>query len=208
VVNRVVIYVAYNNYMAFGYPEDELDPIACKGKSRNNDPNDWAINDVLLGSSLTLIDSLGTLAIMGKQKEFEKAIRLVIDEIDFSLDARVQVFEITIRVLGGILSAHLLATDEKIGFAIPWYKGELLAKAVDLAERLMPAFNTPYSLPFPRVNLEKGVIEDEVREACTAGAGTLILEFGTLSRLTGNYEYENAAKKVSISYKAKSLGSI
>jgi mannosidase alpha-like ER degradation enhancer 1 len=181
--------------MDFGYPEDELDPINCRGKSRNKNPDDWALNDVLLGSSLTLIDSLGTLAIMGKQKEFEKAIRLVIDEINFNLDARVQVFEITIRVLGSLLSAHLLSTDEKMGFAISWYKGELLEKAVDLADRLMPAFNTPYSLPFPRVNLKKGVIENEVRQACTAGAGTLILEFGTLSRLTGNDKYENAAKK-------------
>ena len=187
--------LAYNGYMTYGYPADELDPINCKGKSRNSNPDDWGMNDVLLGSSLTLIDTLDTLAIIGKQEDFEEAVRLVMNR-DFNLDARVQVFEVTIRVLGGLLSAHLLATDDRLGFKISWYNGELLEMARDLADRLMPAFKTPFGLPFPRVNLRLGVVKNEVREACTAGAGTLILEFGTLSRLTGDPQYERAAKKV------------
>lgn len=104
------------------------------------------------GFSLTLIDSLDTLAIMGKQKEFEDGVRIVIDNVHFNLDNRVQVFEVTIRVLGGLIAAHLLAINKDIGFHISWYKGELLDMAVDLADRLMPAFNTPDGLPFPRVS--------------------------------------------------------
>lgn len=67
--------------------------------------------------------------------------------------------------------------------------------AINLADRLMPAFDTKSGIPWPRVNLRKGVLSYEVPEACTAGGGTLLLEFGTLSRLTGNPKYEKAAKK-------------
>jgi mannosidase alpha-like ER degradation enhancer 1 len=153
------------------------------------------VNDILGGFSLTLVDSLDSLAILGEQKEFEKAVKLVIENIHFDLDVRVQVFEVTIRILGGLLSAHLLASNTVLGFHIPWYKGELLKLATHLADRLMPAFQTRSGLPYPRVNLRKGVLSYEVAEACTAGAGTLILEFGVLSRLTGNSSYESAARK-------------
>ena len=59
----------------------------------------------------------------------------------------------------------------------------------------MPAFNTPTGIPYPRVHLQKGVLPWEVNDTCTAGAGTLLLEFAVLSRLTGNPIYEKAAKK-------------
>ena len=111
------------------------------------------LNDVLGGFSLTLIDSLDSLAILGRQKEFENSVKLVIDTVHFDLDVRVQVFEVTIRVLGGLLSGHLLASDNTLGFRIPWYNGELLLMAKDLADRLMPAFDTKFGLPFPRVLL-------------------------------------------------------
>ena len=67
--------------------------------------------------------------------------------------------------------------------------------AIDLADRLMPAFETPDGLPFPRVNLRHGVEENEVKECCTAGGGSLILEFGMLSRISGVSKYEDAAKR-------------
>ncbi|KAJ3322709.1 ER degradation-enhancing alpha-mannosidase-like protein 1 [Boothiomyces sp. JEL0866] len=193
---------AYLSYMNHAYPEDELNPIDCQGRSRDQDETNWyvnfncrAVNDVLGNFSLTLIDSLDTLAVMGKTEEFENAVRRVISTIHFDLDNRVQVFEVTIRVLGGLLSAHLLASNPKLDCYLNWYNGELLYLAKDLADRLMPAFDTPFGLPFPRVNLRTGVLPYEVQEACTAGAGTLLLEFGTLSRLLGDEKYEQAAKK-------------
>ncbi len=85
-------------------------------------------------------------------------------------------------------------SSNRVGM-IKEYQGELLTLATDLGDRLLPAFATTFGLPFPRVNLRHGVLPNEVREACTAGAGTLILEFGTLSRLTGNPIYETVAKK-------------
>lgn len=66
--------------------------------------------------------------------------------------------------------------------------------AKDLADRLMPAFHKS-DIPFPRVNLKKGHPPTETTETCTAGAGSLVLEFGVLSRLTGDPKYEQAAKK-------------
>lgn len=60
------------------------------------------------------------------------------------------------RVLGGLLSAHLLITDKAKPFgniAPVGYDGELLSLANDLASRLIPAFdNTATGIPFPRVN--------------------------------------------------------
>lgn len=103
------------------------------------------------GFSLTLIDSLDTLAVLGMQEDFEKSVKLVIDTVHFNLDVRVQVFEVTIRVLGGLLSAHLLAKDNNMGSKISWYKDELLLMAKDLGDRLMPAFDTKFGLPYPRV---------------------------------------------------------
>lgn len=98
--------------------------------------------------------------------------------------------------MGGLLSAHLLATDNKLGYKMPGYKNQLLHLAKDLGDRLLPAFeNTKTGIPFPRVNLRSGVLSYETHNTCTAGAGTLVLEFGVLSLLTGDDRYE-----VSITY--------
>jgi hypothetical protein len=76
----------------------------------------------------------------------------------------------------------------------PWYYGGLLTLASDLGERLLPAFVTATGIPYHRINLRHGVRADETSEANTAGAGTLTLEFGTLSRLTGDDRFADAAR--------------
>ncbi len=58
-----------------------------------------------------------------------------------------------IRVVGGLLSAHFLASDAEL-IHFPEYKGELLLLAHDLAKRLLPAFDTPTSIPYGTVNLK------------------------------------------------------
>jgi hypothetical protein len=93
------------------------------------------------------------------------------------------------------------------------YSGQLLNLAYDLASRLLPAFNTTTGIPYPRVNLRYGAqfylpsIDGicrldgsssetrEITENCAAGAGSLVLEFSTLSRLTGDMRFENFAKQ-------------
>lgn len=94
------------------------------------------------------------------------------------------------------MSAHIYASTPHLigGRTVPNYNGELLSLAVDLADRLLPAFASPTGIPYPRINLRTGIAPGETSETCSAGAGSLLLEFGTLSRLTGNPTYENLAK--------------
>jgi len=98
----------------------------------------------------------------------------------------VSVFETNIRILGGLLSAHLIASDYATGMRIQSYDDQLLHLAADLAQRLLPAFDTPTGIPFGSINLKYGVDENESKITSTAGGGTLTLEFGILSRLTNN----------------------
>uniref|UniRef100_A0A1I7WEE9 alpha-1,2-Mannosidase n=1 Tax=Heterorhabditis bacteriophora TaxID=37862 RepID=A0A1I7WEE9_HETBA len=104
------------------------------------------------------------------------------------------------RVIGSLLSAHWIASDDSCllgDFFIPDYEGELLTMAHDLAARLLPAFEqTATGIPFPRVNLQRGVLPNTANETCTAGAGSLLLEFGILSRLLGDQTYERIARRI------------
>ncbi|XP_059571817.1 ER degradation-enhancing alpha-mannosidase-like protein 1 [Alligator mississippiensis] len=190
----------YDGYMRHAFPHDELDPIHCcgRGPDRRN-PSNLNINDVLGNYSLTLIDALDTLAVMGNSSEFQKAVKLVIDTVSFDKDSTVQVFEATIRILGSLLSAHIIITDTKQPFGdmtIKDYDDELLHMAHDLAVRLLPAFeNTKTGIPYPRVNLKNGVPPDSNNETCTAGAGSLLVEFGMLSRLLGDSTFEWVARR-------------
>ena len=59
----------------------------------------------------------------------------------------------------------------------------------------MPAFNTHTGIPYGTVNLMNGVPPGETTVASTAGAGSLVLEMGVLSALTGRPEYGRAARK-------------
>uniref|UniRef100_A0A915L8Q5 alpha-1,2-Mannosidase n=1 Tax=Romanomermis culicivorax TaxID=13658 RepID=A0A915L8Q5_ROMCU len=191
---------AYDNYMLHAFPLDELDPIHCTGRGPDyDDASNININDVLGDYSLGLIDSLTTLIVMQNRTEFIRAIENVMEFVSFDRDNTVQVFEATIRVLGALLSAHLIITDpnQLLGnFEVPNYDNQLLTMAHDLANRLLPAFeNTKTGLPYPRVNLVRGVIAGTLNETCTSGAGSLLLEFGVLSRLLNDPVYENLARR-------------
>ncbi|ETE60838.1 ER degradation-enhancing alpha-mannosidase-like 1, partial [Ophiophagus hannah] len=197
---RSMFSFGYDNYMAYAFPQDELNPIHCRGRGPDRaDPSNLNINDVLGNYSLTLIDALDTLAVMGNSSEFRKAVKLVIDTVTFDTDSTVQVFEATIRVLGSLLSAHIIITDTRQPFGdmtIKGYDDELLHMARDLAVRLLPAFeNTKTGIPYPRVNLRTGVPSGSNNETCTAGAGSLLVEFGILSRLLGDSTFEWVARR-------------
>ena len=101
-------------------------------------------------------------------------------------------FETTIRILGGLLSAHLFAQDPSI---MSDYDGKLLDLAVDLADRLLPSFDTKTGIPFGTVHLQSGVPKRETTQAWTSAAGSLSLELGMLSVLTGDPKYGLAARE-------------
>ncbi|XP_072308608.1 ER degradation-enhancing alpha-mannosidase-like protein 1 [Eucyclogobius newberryi] len=197
---RDMFYFGYDNYMKYAFPKDELNPIDCEGRGPDVlNPSNININDVLGNYSLTLIDTLDTLLVLGNVSEFQKAVKLVINTVSFDKDSTVQVFEANIRILGSLISAHILLTDPKhpfgeVGFED--YDNELLHLAHDLAVRLLPAFeNTNTGIPYPRVNLKTGVPPDSINETCTAGAGSLLVEFGILSRLIGDSTFEWVARR-------------
>ncbi|XP_046652402.1 ER degradation-enhancing alpha-mannosidase-like protein 1 [Daphnia pulicaria] len=197
---KKMFYFGYDNYMNLAFPLDELNPILCSGRGPDYDnPSNININDVLGNYSLTLIDSLDTLLIMGNISEFKRAVKLVIENVSFEQDSTIQVFEASIRLLGGLLSAHLLIIDnfKYLGdLELDDYNNELLDMAHDLAARLLPAFdNTKTGIPHPRVHLINGVPVEGITETCTAGAGTLLVEFGILSRLIKDPVYENYARR-------------
>ncbi|KAF8913826.1 alpha mannosidase-like protein [Gymnopilus junonius] len=191
---RELWYHGFESYMTFAFPLDELTPLSCSGQGPDwANPANIASNDVAGNFSLTLIDVLDTFVVLDDRQGFEKAVKNVIDWVSFDVNTKPQVFETTIRVLGGLLSGHIFANQTGQPFHLPWYRGELLSMAHDLGERLLPAFSTPTGLPYARINLRHGLVKGETLETCTAGAGSLILEFATLSRLTGDDRFEKAA---------------
>jgi len=97
---KEMFYHAYNNYMDHAYPADELMPLSCKGRWRTQENNRGDMDDVLGNYSLTLIDTLDTLVVLGDLPEFDRAVTKVITDVSFDKDIIVSVFEINIRVLG------------------------------------------------------------------------------------------------------------
>ncbi|XP_057335354.1 ER degradation-enhancing alpha-mannosidase-like protein 2 [Microplitis mediator] len=173
---------AYSSYLNYAYPYDELRSLSCDGFDT------WG------SFSLTLIDALDTLAVIGNFSEFRRITEIISTRNDFEANINVSVFETNIRVVGGLLSAHLLI--KKAGMTLPpgWpCNGPLLRLAEDMAKRLIVAFDTPTGMPYGTVNLKYGVPSGETTITCTAGIGTFLLEFSTLSRLTGDPLYEEVA---------------
>uniref|UniRef100_A0A8C0LXD8 alpha-1,2-Mannosidase n=2 Tax=Canis lupus familiaris TaxID=9615 RepID=A0A8C0LXD8_CANLF len=149
---------AYGNYMEHAYPADELMPLTCRGRVRGQEPSRGDVDDALGKFSLTLIDSLDTLVVLNKTKEFEDAVRKVLRDVNLDNDVVVSVFETNIRVLGGLLGGHSLAImlKEK-GEYMQWYNDELLQMAKQLGYKLLPAFNTTSGLPYPREYARKAL---------------------------------------------------
>ncbi|XP_020812182.1 ER degradation-enhancing alpha-mannosidase-like protein 2 [Drosophila serrata] len=175
---------AYEGYLRHASNYDELRPLTCDG------------HDTWGSYSLTLIDALDTLAVMGNFTEFRRVTHLLEQKMNFDRDINVSVFETNIRIVGGLLSAHLLSKRAGIVLEQGWpCQGPLLRLAEDVAKRLLPAFDTNTGMPYGTVNLRYGVPKGETSITCTAGVGTFLIEFGTLSRLTGNSIYEEVAMR-------------
>jgi len=158
---------------------DDYHPIARKGN--NLSPKG--------GIGYTIIDVLDTMQLMGLTEEFQRARTWLAEKHTFDRDDSFNTFETTIRVLAGLLSAYHLSDEDPL----------FLEKAVDLADRLLAAFDTKSGLPLPMVNLhkKKGVGESySASLLSTAEATTLQLEFRYLSHLTDNEEYWIKAEKV------------
>jgi mannosidase alpha-like ER degradation enhancer 2 len=162
---------AWQGYVRHAWGHDELRPLS-------RTVRDWYGEPLLM----TPVDSLDTLHLAGLDAEAAAAQQLVVERLSFDRDASVQVFEVTIRLLGGLLSAYQETGDRR-----------LLALAHDLGRRLLPAFDTPTGMPYRFVNLRTGAVADP--RSNPAEVGTLLLEFGTLSKLTGEPIFYDQAKR-------------
>jgi mannosidase alpha-like ER degradation enhancer 2 len=162
---------AWTNYERYAWGHDALRPLS-------KTAHDWYGQSLLM----TPVDALDTLILMHLDDEAAKARSLIVSELSFDRDIYVKNFEITIRLLGGLLSSYQLTRDKR-----------LLSLAEDLGNRLLPVFNSPTGLPYVYVNLYTGQIRDPTTNP--AETGTLLLEFGTLSKLTGKPIFYEKAKR-------------
>lgn len=152
---------SWDGYRKYAWGHDELLPVSHKAR-------DWHEGATLL---MTPLDALDTMLIMGLREEAQTTREYIARHLSFDRDVSVQNFEITIRTLGGLITGYQMTHDAR-----------LLALAEDLGRRLLPAFNSPTGMPYRFVNLKTGKTEGVVSNP--AEIGTLIVEFGTLSKLT------------------------
>ena len=171
---RAEFVFAWEAYKRFAWGHDELKPVSRTAK-------DWHASTLLM----TPVDALDTMLVMGLKDEAETTKAYLLDHLSFDLDIDVKNFEITIRQLGGLLSAYQMTGDRR-----------LLARAEDLGNRLLPVFNSPTGMPWMYVNLKTG--RTSGAKSNPAEIGTLMLEFGTLARLTKQDVFYDKSKKALI----------
>ena len=161
---------AWNAYKKFAWGQDQVKPLS---KTFRN----WYDQSLLM----TPVDAFDTMILMGLKEESEEAKKLIFEKLNFNKNISVQNFEITIRLLGGLISAYQLDGNKRF-----------LELAEDLGNRLLPVFNSKTGMPYRYVNLQSGGIRDSINNP--AEIGTLMLEFGMLSKLTGNNVFYDKAK--------------
>ncbi|KAF9804867.1 hypothetical protein SFRURICE_007770 [Spodoptera frugiperda] len=166
---------AWRGYKEHAWGHDNLKPVSGMAF-------DW------FSLGLTIVDSLDTAYIMGLTDEFEEGKQWIQNELVFTKNKDVNFFEVTIRVLGGLLSCYHFTQDRMF-----------LTKAIDLGDRLMAAFSSPSGIPYSDVNLGERTAHapEWSHYSTTAEVTTVQLEFRELSRASNNPGFEDAAAAVS-----------
>lgn len=169
----------WQGYKAHAWLQDEVTPVT--GGFKNGFGQRAA----------TLVDALDTLFIMGLEDEFEEAVHAM-KKIDFTTAGvqRLNVFETTIRYLGGLLGAYDLSKAKH---------HILLQKATELGDMLYAAFDTPNRMPITRWDWESSALghhQEPDGQALSAELGSLTLEFTRLSQLTGDLKYHDAVQRI------------
>ncbi|KAJ5090224.1 hypothetical protein N7532_008908 [Penicillium argentinense] len=170
---------AWNGYKNHAWMRDEVSPSSGR------------YQDSFSGWGATLVDSLDALVIMGLDDELEVALD-ALEQVDFTTtpSSSVNVFEIIIRYMGGMIAAHDLTNGKH---------PILLKKAVELGEMIYNAFDTHNRMPQMRwewsrsaQNLE--IIPSDITNL--AELGSLTVEFTRLSQLTGDPKYFDAVQRI------------
>jgi hypothetical protein len=162
---------AWNSYKQYAWDHDGLRPLS-------KTFYDW----YAVPFYLTPLDALDTMILMGLKEEADSTREYVARHLSFDQDVYVKHFEFTIRGLGGLLSCYQLTGDRR-----------LLALADDLGSRMLKAFNSPTGFPYVDVNLKTGKCRGTATNP--GEIGTLLVEYGTLAKLTGKEEYYRIPKE-------------
>ena len=167
---------SWEAYKTHAWTKDELQPLSSKGKQ------------TFSGWSAQLVDAMDTLWIMDMKDEFRRAVKEVV-QIDWSKtsDPKINLFEVTIRYLGGVLAAYELSGEPA-----------LLAKATELGDALYATFDTPNRLPSHWLYYDAAREGTQQADKSMSGAagGTLSLEFTRLSQITGDPKYYDATERL------------
>lgn len=166
----------WRSYEKYAWMRDELTPLTANGK------------DTFGGWAANLVDNLDTLWIMDLKEDFNKATRAVA-RLDWekTSETSVNIFETTIRHLGGLLAAYDLSGQR-----------DLLEKATELGDMLYTAFDTPNRMPpfwFDFAKAKIGELRPDDHQPA-ASVATLSLEFTRLAQLTGDDRYYDAIARV------------
>lgn len=180
---RAEVLHAWDGYKKYAWGHDALKPLSRK-------PFDWyGEGHTLL---MTPVDALDTLTLMGAKEQADEARQLIDSKLNLDQDIYVKDFEITIRLLGGLISSYELTGDKR-----------LLQLAEDLGRRMLPMFDSPTGMPYEYVNLHTGAVRGA--RSNPAEIGTLLIEYGMLARHTGKQEYYDKAKRAVVElYKRRS----
>src|ERR1700744_5426476 len=165
---------AWDGYRQYAWGHDDLKPLS-------NKPHDWYAHSLLM----TPVDGLDTMIRMGGTPQVDEARKLSDTQLNFDQDMYVKDFEITIRMMGGLLSSYQLTGDKR-----------LLELADDLGRRMLPIFNSPTGMPYEYVNLHTGAVRGNISNP--AEVGTLLLEYGMWAKRTGKQDYYDKAKRAMV----------
>ena len=165
---------SWQAYQTYAWGSDVLMPLS-------KDAQNWYEEPLYISP----IDAYSTLFLMGLKEEAKKIETYVVDSLRFDKDIDAKVFEVNIRILGGLLSMYDLSENPAV-----------LEKARDFADRMMPAFDTPTGVPRYWVNLKTG--ESRGDTVNLAEAGTNLIELGVLSYYTQDPRYYQAAKRAAL----------
>ncbi|KAI7971610.1 hypothetical protein EIK77_002611 [Talaromyces pinophilus] len=170
---------AWSGYTEYALGHDEVRPVS------------GSFRDPFAGWGATLVDALDTLWIMEMKDEFADAVEEV-SKIDFTTSFRsdIPLFETVIRYLGGLLGAYDVSGQK---YTV------LLDKAVELAEILMGAFDTPNRMPVTYYNWAPESVAQPHRastKVVLAELGSLSVEFTRLAQLTQEHKYYDAIARI------------
>lgn len=171
---------SWDAYREYAWGQDVLLPLSKSGYN-------WYEESL----GISPFDAYSTLALMGMEEEAKEVEAYVLAK-DWDQDVYVQIFEVNIRILGGMLAIYDHTQNP-----------EVLEKAIDFGDRMLPAFNSATGIPYHSVNLRTGAISGNQGEGNgevvnTAQAATYLLEFGILSYYAKDPKYYQAAKKASM----------